>query len=1131
MDPLKDIIQRCHFRHKNSLRQRKTILIPTLNYQTYPYQFRVSCAHRYTVFLSDIEEAEISIMPIGYTPQNEHGTLSLEDERFLKRQGIKDWIFRQWKSSWGINVYTGIPSNRGGANWHDLHFKYDALCEFPDSIFSCLEALVNSSANPLLTITKNGGLRFTCRVPDYLHSDTIEESLNIYRHTPTDENPHDKIEILEVLGNKQFSCWDARYEVVTGNLLDPPVIPKDIFLGPVEALRSELHYPEPSFHNRSIISKPAIPQTLGSHPLDLAKEVLVQHNFIYVRQVSGRHIWRHRSGKINDEHVLLWDQDGTVWVCASTPDLGLPTEPVSITDVWEDTFIIPPIPSTGLPITEQIQAIREAKLSPLAIKRKKKNPKISKEIGKAYSTPLENADNLCHSFNRESRIGVLITESYIDANNEIESYLQEGGLICLNVPKDPLTIDLDKLHRKQNIPSFFRWKSRMYLWNKVKDIPIHVRMENPFLHGNVCEDAERCDLLEKKGGDPTNSICPQCPVYKKCQQNGFLSQYSKQQNRIIQISSIPQVFFNPKYSDIVEEILKQENTADTLCIIAGINEYQFYVKCKLQERLIQEWSKNWEGEVLGEFGSAILNILKIRDRSHGGFVRRIQSTMQTFEPKKDQIIQQMCQVNVSGKVIKKGFCDTKTGKELATYCIEFDNDISAYIPLNKDAENMFKSKNIAYFLPASFELNVEMKFPMSMTQALRIGVFNIKTMEEIRKLPTVCRNPNWTYWHQLSHFFTNYTRYVDAPMHWNNGVLRFVVPPILHERVERLLIITSLSTKEWVQKAFQDNDIQFNHLKVAKWASENQVFQLRTDNCFRKTIFKNDNNWDIGTLSEFGLRIFTRIRSEIEKNINLRHVIITFKPILQHLYHLSERENVGLVTHFKDRRRYKEAFETADVIWLVGTPSSWIPSITWRRAQIIYGNCEKPLSYQHELESERFEDERLQKVYNQDITRLLTRIIRKIDLVRTTGKKVVLLTGFPIPNITDRPETYHFDWEDFEIADGLENLPETIIKREQFEKERDNLTADSGREKVEYVLGCSTSKANRLLRKLRGGKLLRVPFRYQIFSILSDGEKKTAEIMEGIDGHPTSVKNELKRLVDNEEILKIRRGVYKLPTD
>ena len=118
---------------------------------------------------------------------------------------------------------------------------------------------------------------------------------------------------------------------------------------------------------------------------------------------------------------------------------------------------------------------------------------------------------------------------------------------------------------------------------------------------------------------------------------------------------------------------------------------------------------------------------------------------------------------------------------------------------------------------------------------------------------------------------------------------------------------------------------------------------------------------------------------------------------------------------------------------------------------------------------------------------------------------------------------------DFEIAGSLDKLPEAIATRERFEAERAKLTAESSREEVEPILGCSSRQANRILKKFRGGKPLRVPFREQILSHLSDGEKKTAALVAAINGNPKAVGNELARLVEAGEIVKVRRGVYALP--
>ena len=48
---------------------------------------------------------------------------------------------------------------------------------------------------------------------------------------------------------------------------------------------------------------------------------------------------------------------------------------------------------------------------------------------------------------------------------------------------------------------------------------------------------------------------------------------------------------------------------------------------------------------------------------------------------------------------------------------------------------------------------------------------------------------------------------------------------------------------------------------------------------------------------------------------------------------------------------------------------------------------------------------------------------------------MVLISSLEIPDITGRPETHLFDWEDFEVADGLDKLAETIAIRQRFEAE------------------------------------------------------------------------------------------------
>ena len=65
---LKNIIERCHERHEKPIRQRKTVVMPSLYNTGYPYQVTVYCAQRYPVLLADLEQANISFMPNGRGP-------------------------------------------------------------------------------------------------------------------------------------------------------------------------------------------------------------------------------------------------------------------------------------------------------------------------------------------------------------------------------------------------------------------------------------------------------------------------------------------------------------------------------------------------------------------------------------------------------------------------------------------------------------------------------------------------------------------------------------------------------------------------------------------------------------------------------------------------------------------------------------------------------------------------------------------------------------------------------------------------------------------------------------------------------------------------------------------------------
>ena len=1126
MNALKDIIQRCHEQRGKLLRQRKTVVTGAL-YKSIPYHFKVHCARGYPVRLDDLEQADISFMPIGHAPENDCGPRDFGGERFLKRQGIGDWRFRQWYASWGIQIYTGIPSAREGAQWHDLHFTYQALCDAPYTVLACIEVLIKATGKPLLTLTETGGLRFSCRIPDYLHPNTESAKLYTYKHTPTSENPHHRDVYLEILGDKGYSRWDGRYEILHGDLSDPPIISQEVLFAAIDTFRNTLHEPEPSGETplKNATGVAVAPPSLDSKNLDLAKEAFVKRGFSYLRKDNDFYHWVHHSDDDGETHVSFWEDYGIVWVRGITPGFGLPTRAVPITDIWEDTGITPPITTPDFPVTDKVRAVREGKLSPLALKRPSPVLSQQKPPTKVYGTRKENVAQVQRVFKQDARI-LGVTAETIQEN--IESYLLKGGAITLNVQNRILAEAAEQRYQERKLPSFARWRARMYRWKRARKLPVDVRMANPFQIGNPCEDPERCRTLERKGGNSRESICPQCPVYTECQERGYLSQPLVLRSAKAQISPVYQLFLDPRRRELLERILEPVDEVERICIVddSKIELQHLFLECTLPKDTLEAWIVNWRGSALGNFAKALWNALEPQGESNGSAIARVRAAVWAFQQQEEMIIRQMCQVNVRGTVVASGTIDAETGKELAHFTIAFEGGTSAYIPLDANAEDRLKEKGLPFFRLDAFTPNEAINIPMQMAEAIELGILDAGTIESIQAFPTVNKNPRWTFWHQLQHFFAHYTRDADAPMRWNDESLQFWVPPVLHPRVKRLLLISPTLTKRHLLRVFPGEAVEVVRTQPTPWMRGNHVFQLRTDIYSLHTILNHDSNWDLLGLSKMGERFFLGIRAEIDRDPSVKHAIITNKVIIKRLRDIAEKDNVCFVTNFKEIDSVD--FEAAEVIWIVGTPH-WPQSTVWWQAQMLFGNDEEPLYYEGEVELGHYQDKRIQGIYHQNIVTLLTQIVRRAELSRWTNKKVVLLTSIALPNITDRPETRLFDWEDFEVAGGLAKLPEVIATRERFETERDNLTAESRREDVERILGCSARQANRMLQKLRGGNIPRVSLEAQILTLLTDGEKKASELVAAIGSSSQSVGNELKRLVDTGKIVKVRRGVYALP--
>ena len=230
--------------------------------------------------------------------------------------------------------------------------------------------------------------------------------------------------------------------------------------------------------------------------------------------------------------------------------------------------------------------------------------------------------------------------------------------------------------------------------------------------------------------------------------------------------------------------------------------------------------------------------------------------MEAFQQHEAELVRQMCQVLVKGKVINRGYVDAETGKELARFTIEFEGGVSAYIPLDKNAKDTLTAKGLPFFPLQSLVLNEDMKIPMRMAEAIQLGILNTETVQSIQKFPTVCRYPNWTLWHQLKHFLAYYTQDADAPMILHHNVLHLWMPPVLHSSVKRLLLMLSTFSERDLRKAFPNEEIKVIHIKPAAWVEGNQVFQIRTGTYPGETVLEHNKSWNVLGVSKMGQRFF-----------------------------------------------------------------------------------------------------------------------------------------------------------------------------------------------------------------------------------------------------------------------------------
>ena len=112
-----------------------------------------------------------------------------------------------------------------------------------------------------------------------------QRKLYIYKDTETAENTYQRDVYLEIFGEEGHTRWDARYEILIGDLLVHRSLTERSSLRLLMPSVSNFTNPLPMTQHGNNCHPSA--QSLGSENLDLAKEAFLQRGYFYVRQEDG----------------------------------------------------------------------------------------------------------------------------------------------------------------------------------------------------------------------------------------------------------------------------------------------------------------------------------------------------------------------------------------------------------------------------------------------------------------------------------------------------------------------------------------------------------------------------------------------------------------------------------------------------------------------------------------------------------------------------------------------------------------------------------------------------------------------------------------------------------------------------
>lgn len=947
-------LQRCIQRYENPLLALKTRVFHHRDGHTRhrAARYAVAYAAGKTIDPEKLACAGIGFMPIGKNGHClEYYTRPKADKDWETTYGVDDWKPKSWRDAYGLQIYTGIPSG----NLTSLDFEYEIIRDHPQPFLDTLSRLCELTENPLLVISKSGGLRFECRTPGYVHRKTEQ------RYVATWKNHSEHKELyLEIFGEKGLSRYDARYEIYTGSLLDIPVIDPHALFEIVDQLREQIGVPRPEKvpakrkptqtpEKREKAPHTAAPvKIVDGLPEGIAWRERKDGSFESVRGDYPCEVTKHR--KSHGAAQYYKQPDGQIDAFCHN---------------CQQPWIVKPSDRAA-----RINEIRAGRLSPLAINRLPSKLAAMEQFSGVFDTLAKAREKIAEILKSSARVFGFRADTGVGKNHENASYVIDGGPLLQTPPTGELAAEQEVRMSERGI-AVFRYRGLMYHWQDGEDV--HLR----FPHDAPCIQASRCEAYRQKGGNMYQVICPSCPVLSECLIAGYRSQANQAAMAAAVLMPIPDVFTNPTYRGFLKPYLAAYMGTERLCIVDEADVFKLFVECRLTKVRLKAIMAMWKDHTVAEFAEKVLTLCEIHEAPY-----KIAAVLSDYTETELQVIKRRLQQVKVDVVSSFGGTETRV---------------------------------------------------MSLDDAVKDGYISAVTDADIAGLIEV--GGNWGLIDQLQAFFNHYSRPEDAPMAYHGGVLRWVVPPVVDEKVWKLGFMSATLNGELLQRALPDAEM--HDLPPVGWEDGAEVYQLRTHKAPRRTVYELEKSevdgkekWVPMGFSDTGRRLWHLAEQEIRSTPEKRHGIISYKQVLEWITPEISELGVEAVANFGGLVGLDTKFENVDTLWVLFAPEVPPSELEWN-ARMVFGNDTERLSFERG-EDGHWIDGRVQQVFDACVIAELVQAVGRGRLV-LYAKRVVVVSAHHLPGITERAVL--FDETDWEVAGGLANLASVVADREAAELE------------------------------------------------------------------------------------------------